>query len=266
MMVQDYFRFIIDKILSLNKGPEDKAVHSDPDLHTPEEILVNLCSQIKRTSELDMERQVHDIIISNVTYENSGKTIDHTAMGPLIHKKGVCDGISNLAKMVFDRIGIKSQVVVGILDCSNDTPGLHAWNIVHINGQWYHLDITADLGLTAGKKHIRYDYFNLSDSEISHDHKLNSVPVRCTTSHMDYYTLNGLFVQSVEEFDRAVEQALRKSDRTLTVRLPFGMDPAVTQSKLLERVERYCARMSRLGYSIVYTMNPDQMIFSFTVR
>lgn len=50
----------------------------------------------------------------------------------------------------------------------------HTWNIVRINGQYYHLDATFDN--TLGKNEddsvsIRYDYFNLDDKNIFRDHE-----------------------------------------------------------------------------------------------
>ena len=50
----------------------------------------------------------------------------------------------------------------------------HTWNIVRINGQYYHLDATFDntLGKNEdGLTSIRYDYFNLDDKNIFRDHE-----------------------------------------------------------------------------------------------
>lgn len=263
-MIQDLFASLIKGILG-KSGPASQD-DANLDLHTPDEILNNLCSLIQRTNEFDMERQVHDIIIANVQYENGGRCIDHEALGPLIHKKGVCDGISKLAKMIFDRIGMASEVVTGILKCSNDIPGPHAWNLVRVNGFWYHLDITADLGLTVDKKHIRYDYFNLSDVEISSDHVRDPISISCSISKKDYYTTKGLFVSDVHQFNALVDQTLKKTDKSLTVRLPRGLEPEITQSKLLDVIKKKCEQTKRCRYRIIYSINPDQMIFSFTVQ
>ena len=47
----------------------------------------------------------------------------------------------------------------------------HTWNIVRINGKYYHLDATFDNTLGNDKKEIRYDYFNLDDQQIFRDHE-----------------------------------------------------------------------------------------------
>lgn len=255
-MKNDYLKNIIN---FFNTNDNDNLLHS------PDEILMHLCSMIKRTSPVDMERQIHDIIIKNIEYDDSGKKIDHDALGPLVYKKGVCDGISKLAKLIFDQIGIPSKVVTGTLHCTGDSPGPHAWNVVYIDGYWYHLDITADLGLSGDKKSIRYDYFNLSDSEISTDHTLDRHIINCTKSNNDYYSMNGLFINNVHQFEKLIGQSLLKKNCTVTVKLPRGMDPNLTQMKLLDVVEHMCKKNSFKGYNIAYSMNPDQMIYSFTI-
>ena len=50
----------------------------------------------------------------------------------------------------------------------------HTWNIVRINGKYYHLDATFDNTLTRNctiGEEIRYDYFNLEDKSIFRDHE-----------------------------------------------------------------------------------------------
>lgn len=46
----------------------------------------------------------------------------------------------------------------------------HAWNVIKIGGQYYHLDATFDNTLSKDDT-IRYDYVNLSDKQIARDHE-----------------------------------------------------------------------------------------------
>lgn len=45
----------------------------------------------------------------------------------------------------------------------------HAWNIVKVNGNAYHLDMTWDVA-NSRPGHICYDYYNLPEREITLDH------------------------------------------------------------------------------------------------
>ena len=41
--------------------------------------------------------------------------------------------------------------------------------MVHIDGRWYHVDVTWDDPVSS-EDVLRHDYFNLTDSQISADH------------------------------------------------------------------------------------------------
>ena len=60
---------------------------------------------------------------------------------------GVCEGISKAAKLFCDYLGLVSMIVMGKKNTQNtaDCQELHAWNIIWIAGNQYHMDITFDL-------------------------------------------------------------------------------------------------------------------------
>ena len=73
------------------------------------------------------------------------------------HGVGVCEGIAKSVKVLCDTLGIWCMIAV----CGNNPEkGIkyrHTWNIVKIDGQYYHLDVTFDntLGNYEKKKKIR---------------------------------------------------------------------------------------------------------------
>lgn len=70
----------------------------------------------------------------------------------LITGDGVCQGYSEAFKLIANRMGFPCEVVSGFATgVSTDTASIpaisesntnHAWNIVRVNGQWYHVDAT----------------------------------------------------------------------------------------------------------------------------
>lgn len=66
---------------------------------------------------------------------------------------------------MFTVAGIKSMVVEGTADGQ-----AHAWNLVYINNKWRHVDCTWDDPVSNYGDVIQYDYYNLTDQEISADH------------------------------------------------------------------------------------------------
>lgn len=76
----------------------------------------------------------------------------------LINNKGVCSGIAMTLKEIMLAAGLKCKSV-GSFD--------HQWNVIEIDGKWYHMDLTWDLNnIKSGK---RLQYFLKSEKNISKD-------------------------------------------------------------------------------------------------
>ena len=231
----------------------------EEELHPPQEIFDDICSKIRRGSDLEIEKQIHDIIISNVSYKNNCKDVDHQLLGPLVKHEGVCDGISKLAVSLFRSMGIESTLVYGDLCAGGEIQGKHAWNLVRINGEWYHLDITSDLTLSDGG-FTRYDYFNLTDDEILRDHKVDHQSDPCSKTVRNYYCSAGCFVKDIDEFRDIVRQGLRNGADPIIVKLPFGLKPEESRSRLVDAALHLAADHYRCGVRSTSWFNPDQMI------
>lgn len=163
---------------------------------TVQKIRDQICTT---PSMLERELLVHDAFCKSVQYADDGDQ-SHSIVGPLLFKRGVCDGISKAVKVVLQESGIKSHVISGMAqtDASHQNEP-HAWNIVQMNNEWYHLDVTFDN--TISNKSIRYDYFNVCDREILKDHTIGfDSPYQSTPclTEQDYYTLKGNAFHSLD--------------------------------------------------------------------
>lgn len=91
----------------------------------------------------------------------------------------------------------------------------HTWNIVRINGQYYHLDATFDntLGKNEdGLTSIRYDYFNLDDKNIFRDHEPLIAPAPpCPDGNHFYYREKKLSFTKLEDVYKRALQAAKKA-------------------------------------------------------
>ena len=102
-------------------------------------------------------------------YDKLKKSYSHEIIGPLGQGVGVCEGIAKAVKVLLDALEVWCVIAI----CGNNPEkGIkyrHTWNIVKIGGTYYHLDATFDntLGKDRETSEIRYDYFNLDDSQIS---------------------------------------------------------------------------------------------------
>ncbi len=107
------------------------------------------------------ERYVNDCLLNMTKYGNSEDPRSHSVIGALIDGLAVCDGYSKCASILMNAIGVPCCVVSGKLEGSP-----HSWNIVEINGERYHIDITNN-----GDNLLRDCYFNLSDRMASRTHE-----------------------------------------------------------------------------------------------
>ena len=101
-------------------------------------------------------RVVHDYIINHTEYDTL-KTKDihdttyqsNTAYGVLIQGYGICSGYSDAMKLFLDKLNIINYKI------SNDQ---HIWNLVFLDGEWLHLDLTWD-DPVSDKNITRDNYF-----------------------------------------------------------------------------------------------------------
>jgi Uncharacterized protein involved in cytokinesis, contains TGc (transglutaminase/protease-like) domain len=159
-----------------------------------------ILSSIIKPDMTDFEKEftIHDYITRNSsydkrTYEEKLFTSDsHSAYSILTKGIGVCDGYAEAMQLLLNLSGIECRLVIGNEKQTKDGIEAHAWNIVKIDGEFYHLDATWDDNI------MNYQYFNASDREMSKDHAWNrdSNP-ECTSEKYSY--LHSLDFASAED-------------------------------------------------------------------
>lgn len=113
-------------------------------------------------------KYVHDWISENTVYNDSGKYHTKRADGPLLHGEAICSGYSKALMYFAQELGIPCLCIEGY------TKEEHMWNMVKLDGSWYHVDMTYDDPITSsGANALRYDYFLVSDSTIRKDHTIS---------------------------------------------------------------------------------------------
>lgn len=88
-------------------------------------------------SMCDKVAAVHDWLVRNVAYDESDRLASHTAYGLFANGTAVCEGYSQAFKLAMDELGVPCTIVR-----SEDMA--HQWNMVCLDGTWYHVDVTWD--------------------------------------------------------------------------------------------------------------------------
>lgn len=163
-------------------------------------------------SQYEIEKTLHDRLILQCSYDDKSVHA-HTAYGALVDGVAVCEGIARAFQHLCRSVGIETLFVVGRSNNPNsgNSEG-HAWNIVNINGNYYHVDVTWDNTGEPEKDHLHYAWFNLPDTWLTEDHVLlqegYSYP-SCTATKENYFVkvnrrISELTVANVTE--KAIKQ------------------------------------------------------------
>lgn len=93
-------------------------------------------------------------------------------VGPLIHHKAVCGGYANVIKLLCDQVGISCFVLHGPMKTAKGWEN-HAWNVVWLDGHFYHLDAAYGAGSLTGK-----EYYLRGDAKMHQDRKWDAAICR----------------------------------------------------------------------------------------
>ena len=130
----------------------------------------------------DKIKSFHDYLINNSVYDKErAKAIEngndsennnsHKATGPLIDGIALCSGYSDAMKIYLDKLGVPNYKI------SNSN---HIWNLVYLNGEWLHLDLTWDDPVTTdGSNILLHRFFLITTDELmkldKNGHDFNSI-------------------------------------------------------------------------------------------
>ena len=113
-------------------------------------------------TDYEKEKAVYEWQVAWVNYDNDnlspvtgGADQSHLPYGVLKNHEAICVGNATTFKLFMDMLDIPCQII------HSTQTGEHAWNVVQLDDDWYHVDVTFD-GSTNGTPN--YTYFNVPDS------------------------------------------------------------------------------------------------------
>ncbi|MCQ2557734.1 MAG: peptidase [Oscillospiraceae bacterium] len=172
--------------------------------------LKRLTASMLSADDAKKEQYIHDFICSSVTYDKLKKQYSHEIIGPLTQGVGVCEGIAKTVKILCDRLGIHCMIAISEAAPEKGIRYRHAWNVLQLGGTYTHLDATFDNSLQRNGV-IRYDYYNITDTQIFRDHQPPITPLpACTDSRISWYAKNKQILTKPEDVANRVSQAARK--------------------------------------------------------
>ena len=160
----------------------------------------------QKLSEWEKEKYVHDFICKNIRYDKLKKSYSHEIIGPLGQGVGVCEGIAKAVKILLDALGVWCVIAI----CGNNPEA----------------------------SEIRYDYFNLDDSQIFRDHEPLIAPApHCGDHEHFYYKEKKLsFTKKEDVYKRSLQAA--KKGRVLIFHWRGGYLTKEVLKELLELIRK----------------------------
>lgn len=143
-------------------------------------------------------------------YDKLKKEYSHEIIGALGNGVAVCEGIAKAVKCLCDELGIWCIIALSENNPDKGIKYRHAWNVMKIDGKYYHFDATFDNTLSKDDV-IRYDYVNLSDKQIFRDHEpvIWKVPA-CDDNDHFYYKEKKISWTTMDEVRNRTKQAVKK--------------------------------------------------------
>ncbi|GMK41979.1 peptidase [Paenibacillus sp. CCS19] len=133
-------------------------------------------------------KAIHDWVVDRVEYDQSLQK--YTAYEALTTGRAVCQGYALLMYNMLTKAGLDNIIAAGTVNT-----GEHAWNMVKLDGQWYHLDATWDdaavastAGVDAAQGAIlrsQYRYYLLTDEQLRADHQWTKSYPKAATVYAD---------------------------------------------------------------------------------
>lgn len=185
-------------------------------------------------SDVEKEIAIHDKLVNDVEYYkytdiNSIPYKMHTSYQALINKQAVCDGISKALMMLLNKAGIETIVVSGYVEGE-----AHAWNIVKLDGEYYHIDATSNKIEINNQKYAMHSYFNVADENIQITHTISDefVIPKCNGNKYNYYEYKDYTIRYLEYMRGKVTDIIEKQSASEI--LEIKLDESYSLNDLLE--------------------------------
>lgn len=223
-------------------------------------------------SDYEKCRWVHNYLVKNIRYNYDALTNPDNYTnsfginGVFIDKLAVCEGISKAFKILCDRLGVDTLIAFGTAYSEQVGAEVsHAWNLVNLEGEYSHIDVTWDIGMSEPSKYIRFDYFCISDKYMKIDHNYQELP-ECKTDKFSYfYKRNRCFINS-NQLQEYLDSELKKGALILYFRVEKkNMNTETLQKKIQEQVEKTIIRYCQSSYYMEMIPNKKQLCFFFRI-
>lgn len=228
------YQFPKEKIIDMRAETDSKA----------NDIIKNIIKPVM--SDYEKVLAVHDYVIKSSRYDRLNAAADtvpaeeHEAYGVLVKGIGVCDSYAKAVKLLLEKADVQSIIVEGskVGDSLQSLGGPdHAWNIVKLDGEYYHVDATwDDAAEERDSIELLYHHLNLNDEEMQKTHVWDkSKYPACTGTKYNYFEYNNLIADNQTEALSMMVKAISNREKKLLVKIGDYNSAAYNIERLIKR-------------------------------
>ena len=138
---------------------KNKKAYSDDEIIFVKNYIETfiISNNISSLSNYDKIKIFHDHIINITKYDSEQSKDSYNAYDLLTTGKSICGGYSDIMSIYLNMIEIQNYKI----NSEN-----HIWNLVNLDGTWYHLDATWDDPIDGNNQYLLHNFFLVSTSEL----------------------------------------------------------------------------------------------------
>ena len=224
-------------VIEAYKSGDDSNLKDEKDIYILNELKKAIDQIITEDmSDYDKEKAVYDYIFENTRFnEDSLNAINNVEEDNSSNPYGffhdhqvICLGDATTFKLFMDALDIECNII------HSTENGEHAWDQVKIDGDWYHVDILFDYGIT---KPV-YAFFNVPDSvkemeDYPWEHSSES-DIKCTSTKLCYICANAVKLDDIYELPEQIYDLLNGNENAayFYIDVPDGADALSVQQQI----------------------------------
>ncbi|MEG1138952.1 MAG: dockerin type I domain-containing protein [Lachnospiraceae bacterium] len=189
---------------------DEYLVHSKPNVSYIQEVRAQFDGEVNKAlsvvqgsmSQEEIALALHDYLVLEIQYDminlDGGKIpgVSFNAYGAMVNKTAVCNGYAIAYAYLLQQCGIESYIL------SSDVMN-HAWNMISMNGNWYHVDVTYDDPIWGNQKGGQTIYGDFTDDYwddgyVGHEYFLRTDKEMTAKNYRGWQIQNAMSVQAPE--------------------------------------------------------------------
>jgi len=178
-------------------------------------------------SDYEKIKYVYEYLIKHTEYD-ADSLENQNISSVLLNQRSVCQGYAKTTQFLALKLGLDCMLAEGVVRGGQP----HVWNIVRLDGQYYHVDTTwGDASFTMSQdsvtdvdasKGINYDYLCIPDEMIKRTHEVQSIyqlPV-CDSLEDNYYVREGIYFELFDKdrLKQLFEQAYQNNQESVQLK------------------------------------------------